>query len=652
MDNMELNQYKWNSEDDFLGRGTFAEVFRAHTDKGGLVVALKIATEATLETGGSSGGSGSIRNKYRLEEEYTKGKDLSHTHIIRYWDLEYLTHIDHMNRKSRNAVLIMEYADKGSLEQKLSAGKLPEETALHIALEILNGLTYLHSQGIIHRDLKPANILFKTSKLGTEVAKLTDFGISRDTLAPPTADAPSSTAGIGTSFYMAPEQFLKKAYGLKGSISSRTDFWAWAVIFYRMLTGHLPFGGGSTDYELLQQEITASEPDYGDVPTRYQPLLKACFKKHAAERPEDEKAILEFLDLKEPTRPPVHIVPQSEPTLVDHPVKMQASDATQIVQLPKTEISQRIRQDKSAPEKKTRVSRIVIIVISLLVVVIGAWIVIKPGDHKTHNDTDVVVDVHSLSAKPINPQLRAAVQITDGSMNAYIASIDRSNRWALNKADIGNTEVFGHLANAEDLKKSLKAYINSLIEFGVAKTDIHFIVRDSDARKQQIPQITSMVETLGYDVVTISTQQEASDILRAGLPAKYSSEGFVLDIEKTNTVIAFAEDSSHVNGLNTYGSHYPEKGITDESLNKSVSQVAGTVPKERRQVCFVMGQGAGEFLGAQQGDMFMKMKDPGSYGSTGGGLNIYKAVYEATGCNQFIYNWESNAAVGYLLRLN
>src|ERR1700761_6955513 len=196
MDNMQLNQYKWNSEDDFLGRGTFAEVFRAHTDKGGLLVALKIATEATLETGGSFGNPGSIRNKYRLEDEYAKGKDLSHTHIIRYWDLEYLTHTDHMNRKSKNAVLIMEYADKGSLEQKLSAGRLPEETALQIALEILSGLTYLHGQKIIHRDLKPANILFKTSKLGTEVVKLTDFGISRDLLSPPNADAPSSTAGV------------------------------------------------------------------------------------------------------------------------------------------------------------------------------------------------------------------------------------------------------------------------------------------------------------------------------------------------------------------------------------------------------------------------------------------------------------------------
>ena len=237
-----------------------------------------------------------------------------------------------------------------------------------------------------------------------------------------------------------------------------------------------------------------------------------------------------------------------------------------------------------------------------------------------------------------------------------MAAIDRSGRWTLNKADAGNTEVFEHLATDDNLKKSLKNYINNLIEYGVTQTEIHFIARESNVQIPQIKQIIAMLETIGYEVTTVSGQQEAADILRAGLPKKYQANGFVLDIEKAQTVIAFAEDSSLTNGSNTYGSHYAEKGITDEQARNSLSQLAVTVPQQKRKVCFVIGTGTSDFLGAlNNNERFMAMKSPESYESSGsakGGLNIYKAVYEKTGCRQFIYDGQSNAAVGYLLRLN
>jgi len=288
---MKLNQYEWDPENDVIGYGAFAEVFRAR-DNNGHYAALKIYREAI--TKGSTGGA--FQNKYTLEEEYKKGELLAHTNVIRYINLDYIIHIDSMQRIVSYPVLVMEYADAGNLSDWLKSSTPPKETeAIKIAREVLSGLGYLHEQSIIHRDLKPGNILFKKDRMGNKVAKISDFGISRDTLQDST-NRPSATAGVGTIDYMAPEQLLKKAYGLNGEVSNRTDLWAGGVMLYRMLTGKMPFGEENKDYENIHSEIISKEPDYSKVPAKYQGVIKACLQKHASARPADANAVLRMLD--------------------------------------------------------------------------------------------------------------------------------------------------------------------------------------------------------------------------------------------------------------------------------------------------------------------------------------------------------------------
>lgn len=288
---MKLNQYEWDPESDVLGCGAFAEVFKAK-DNNGHLVALKIYREAVVQ--GSTGGS--FQGKYTLEQEYKKGELLAHTHVIRYISFDYIIHTDSMQRRVSYPVLIMEYADSGSLAGWLTSRMPPTEAeAVKIIREILSGLAYLHDQGIIHRDLKPGNILFKTDRKGNSVVKISDFGISRDMLEDNT-DRASATAGVGTIEYMAPEQLLKKTYGLNGAISNRTDLWAAGVILYRMLTGKLPFGEQDKDYQSVHDEIISCEPDYSLVPDQYQPVIKACLRKHASARPAGAEAVLKMFD--------------------------------------------------------------------------------------------------------------------------------------------------------------------------------------------------------------------------------------------------------------------------------------------------------------------------------------------------------------------
>ncbi|KAK0948661.1 ATP binding, partial [Friedmanniomyces endolithicus] len=109
-------------------------------------------------------------------------------------------------------------------------GALPEGLIANFVRQILNGLSYLHSEDIIHRDIKGANILVDNK--GT--VKISDFGISKRVEAstllsqnPSTANPPGHPTKRpggprvslqGSVFWMAPEVVRQTAYTKKADI--------------------------------------------------------------------------------------------------------------------------------------------------------------------------------------------------------------------------------------------------------------------------------------------------------------------------------------------------------------------------------------------------------------------------------------------------
>ena len=284
---MKINQYEWDTEADLIAEGAFAEVFKARdTNTTGRYVALKVYKEAVAK--GTSGSS--AQKKYTLEKEFGQIDGLSHTNIVSYYGISYIHHTDALGRDSSYPVIIMEYAPEGTLLDFQKSKPSPKEVELVIE-GILDGVRYLHKEGVLHRDLKPGNILITRNRRGEPVPKITDFGISRDLLSEQTIEE-SLTAGVGTPHYMAPEQFYKKKFGLNQEISERTDYWAVGVIVCRLLTGKLPFGHGSKEYEFIREAITSSTPDLSKVPDKYHGLVQNCLQKHAEQRSFEFEAIV------------------------------------------------------------------------------------------------------------------------------------------------------------------------------------------------------------------------------------------------------------------------------------------------------------------------------------------------------------------------
>lgn len=107
--------------------------------------------------------------------------------------------------------------------------RLPIDKAIYYTQQMLSGVSRLHHDGIIHRDIKPYNLLITEQ----DEVKICDFGLSKlrgeDTRSP-------DNLKVGSPFYAAPEQEEAPE-----QVGFESDIFSIAVVFYRMLTGHLPY---------------------------------------------------------------------------------------------------------------------------------------------------------------------------------------------------------------------------------------------------------------------------------------------------------------------------------------------------------------------------------------------------------------------------
>ena len=140
---------------------------------------------------------------------------------------------------------------------------------LPIALDIANGMAYLHSRAILHRDLKPSNVLLTKRNR----ALISDFGMSVS------MTGQELTAETGTYRWMSPEVIRHEPY------SSNADVYSFGVVLWQLITREVPFATMSP----IQTAYAVAEGHRPEIPTTVpEPLrqiIEACWHEDQSQRP-------------------------------------------------------------------------------------------------------------------------------------------------------------------------------------------------------------------------------------------------------------------------------------------------------------------------------------------------------------------------------
>ena len=207
-----------------LGRGGMGTVYKAVDETLDREVAIKVLNPELADT--------DIIKRFRAEANILAR--LNHPEIATIYELF---------RSDTELLMVMEFV-RGETLDKLSerSGALQPNRAAALIDRVLSALEHAHRAGIVHRDMKPANVMV-TEHGGV---KIMDFGIARVRGA---EHLTNDGFMMGTPAYMPPEQVLGN------DVDGRADLYSVGVMFYRLLTGALPFKA-DTAIGMVQKQIS------------------------------------------------------------------------------------------------------------------------------------------------------------------------------------------------------------------------------------------------------------------------------------------------------------------------------------------------------------------------------------------------------------
>ncbi|KAI9510636.1 Pkinase-domain-containing protein [Russula earlei] len=188
------------------------------------------------------------RRKNETEKEYVKkltaefciSSTLHHINIVETVDL--------VQDENQHWCEVMEFCPGGDLYAAIKKGRMAPSEIECCFRQILQGISYLHSQGVAHRDIKPENIFFN----GKGQLKIGDYGASTVYRLPWEATVHMSSGLCGSEPYIAPEQFLGKPYDAR-----LVDIWAVGIVYYCLHFQELPWRAAQASDSLYSAYASA-----------------------------------------------------------------------------------------------------------------------------------------------------------------------------------------------------------------------------------------------------------------------------------------------------------------------------------------------------------------------------------------------------------
>ena len=247
-----------------LGEGGMGAVYKARHVRLNKIVALKVLPKDRTSD---------PQARARFEREMQAVGRGSHPNIVQAHDARDI---------DGASVLVMEYADGADLSHLVDrVGPLPVAAACEIIRQAAVGLQYAHENGLVHRDIKPSNILL--TRQGQ--VKILDLGLALLSAEEAPGELTSAGQIMGTADYMAPEQSFDSH-----RVDIRADIYSLGCTLYKLLTGHVPYGGEEFNSAIkkvlahLQAPIPSVASARKDVPNALAAIIERMMAKDRGAR--------------------------------------------------------------------------------------------------------------------------------------------------------------------------------------------------------------------------------------------------------------------------------------------------------------------------------------------------------------------------------
>jgi eukaryotic-like serine/threonine-protein kinase len=254
-----------------LGQGGMGEVFLAHQISLDRPAALKVLAKHLADK------PDSVKRFYREARAMAK---IDHPQAVRVFAVDEADGVHYV---------AMELVDGKSLQDWMNQlGRLSVGDAVHVTLRAAEALEAAHRMNMVHRDVKPDNIML--TKRGQ--VKVSDFGLAK-ALDDEEMSMTQSGTGLGTPYYMAPEQARNAKH-----VDGRSDIYALGVTLYHFVTGQLPFTGDSAMQVLLAKEqgrFTSARKHNAEVPEKLDLIIDKMIAKDPNQRFKDFGEVLRVL---------------------------------------------------------------------------------------------------------------------------------------------------------------------------------------------------------------------------------------------------------------------------------------------------------------------------------------------------------------------
>ena len=257
---------------------------------------------------------------------------------------------------------------------------------------------------------------------------------------------------------------------------------------------------------------------------------------------------------------------------------------------------------------------------------------------------------------PNGGKLKGVVELGASGFNSFVIRLDGQKNWKIEKADYGSSLVYEKLTSDEDVKSGLKNYISGMLGFGVTPRDIHFVISSGAQKVEITKKITEYLKTMGFVVNLVTAEQEGKLGYKCVMPKDYENDAYVVDIGSGNTKVARSEGGG-LKSVEGSGAKYFQNNTPDATVYSEIKAKAEQIPNLKRKICFIIG-GVPFELAKQVRvgkERFTVLNSPDKYSAKDAkvksGLNIYKAIADATNTQQFVFDWDANFTIGFLLGL-